>query len=413
MAPLTTPLLSRLAAGRLAQACRVMPVVVLMGARQTGKSTLVRESNPDEDRSYLTLESRSVLERALDDPGGFVTQREQLTIDEVQRAPELLLAIKTAVDAERQATPGRFILTGSANLLLMRGVNETLAGRASYLTIWPMTRREQLGLGTAGLWDDLLATPRAQWRDLVEAQPAPFEDWRALASRGGYPRPAVHLRDRGARAEWFEGYVNTYLERDIPDLSPIANRPDFRRLTQMAALRVGGLVNQTQIARDASIPQTTVQRYLNLLETSYQIVRLQPYAVSRTKRLIKTPKLYWSDPALALHLGGETVPRGEHLENIVAHDLLAWRQTQAPTPQILYWRTTSGREVDFVIEAGRTLLPIEVKTTQQPSSGDLASLRAFMDEYGDRAVGGLLLYGGEETFWVAKEVLAAPWWKVV
>ena len=261
---------------------------------------------------------------------------------------------------------------------MMKGVNESLAGRAAYLTIWPMMRQEQLGLG-----------------------------------RGGYPRPAVHLSSDLARGEWFEGYVNTYLERDIPELSPIAHLADFRRLMRSLALRVGTLVNQTQLARETNLPQTTVQRYLNLLETSYQLVRVPPYTVSRVKRLIKTPKLYWSDVGLAMHLSGETVARGEHLENIVAQDLLVWQQTQTPAPQILYWRTTTGREVDFVIEAGQTLLPIEVKATISPSSGDLANLRAFMEEYGDAVKGGLFLYNGDETFWIAKQVLAVPWWKVL
>jgi predicted AAA+ superfamily ATPase len=276
-----------------------------------------------------------------------------------------------------------------------------------------MTRREQLGLGAAGLWTDLLDAPVNQWRDIVESQAAPAEDWRDLARRGGYPRPAVHLRDPRSRAEWFEGYLNTYLERDIPELSPIASLPDFRRVMQLTALRIGTLLNQTQLARECSVPQTTVQRYLSLLETSYQLVKIPAYAVSRGKRLIKTPKIYWSDTGLAMHLAGEHAPRGEHLENLVAHDLLAWRHSQIPTPQILYWRTTTGREVDFVIESERKLIPIEVKATSQPSSGDLASVRAFLDDYDGRAPGGLFLYGGEETFWIAKKVLAAPWWKVV
>jgi len=414
--PNTPLLLPRLAVDRLAHAQAVMPVVVLMGARQTGKSTLVRDLVGDPGRTYVSLDTRAMLERALEDPETFVAQAGpagRLGIDEVQRAPDLLRAIKIVVDHDRQRVGGRFVLTGSANLLLMKQVSESLAGRASYIGVWPMTRREQLGLGSAGIWSDLLATPVDRWRDLVLAQSAPFEEWRELAGRGGYPRPAVHMRSGAARAEWFAGYVDTYLERDLPDLSPVAHVPDFRRLMQSLALRVGTLVNQTQLARETMLPQTTVQRYLNLLETSYQLVRVPAYAISRTKRLIKTPKLYWSDTGLALHLSGELTARGEHLENVVANDLLAWRETHMPRPNILYWRTTTGREVDFVIEAGMRLVPIEVKATTQPSTGDLASLRAFLDEYGARAIGGLLLHSGEETFWIANRVLAAPWWRVM
>lgn len=408
--------LPRLAAGRLASALDVMPVVVLMGARQTGKSTLVHGLGALPDRTYRSLDSRAVLDLAESDPDAFVTQagaEGRLTVDEVQRAPGLLRAIKQRVDEAAQRQPGQFLLTGSANLLLMKQVSESLAGRASYVTIWPMTRREQLGLGSAGIWHLLLDTPVAKWRDVVLAQEAPWEDWRDLARRGGYPRPALHLRGDAARAEWFAGYVDTYLERDLPELSPVASLPDFRRLMRALATRLGALVNQTQLARDTGIPQSTVQRHLNLLEVSCQLVRVGAYTRSRANRVVKTPKLYWSDCGLAMHLAGDAEPGGAHLENLVAHDLLAWRQTLVPAPQVLYWRTVSGREVDFVIEAADRLLPIEVKATERPASGDLGNMRAFLDDLGDRAVGGLLLHCGEETFWIAERVLAAPWWRVM
>ena len=409
-------LLPRLAAERLLHALDAMPVVVLTGARQTGKSTVVRDLLGDPERRYVSLDSRAVLERALSDPEAFVAQAGTdgtITIDEVQRAPALLNAIKLAVDEQRQRRAGRFILTGSANLLLMRQVSESLAGRAAYITIAPMTRREQLGFGRAGIWGDLIESPVARWRDLALAQAAPFEDWRELALRGGYPRPAVHLSTEALRSEWFSGYVDTYLERDLPDISPIAHRADFRRLMQALAVRTGTLVNQTQLARETALPQTTVQRYLNLLEVSYQLVRIPAYTASRAKRLIKTPKLFWGDPGLARHLAGERQPRGAHLENVVALDLLAWRHAHSARTNVLYWRTTTGREVDFVIETGQQLIPIEVKATTQPSTGDLANLRAFMDEYQSSVPGGLLLHCGTEVFWIAERVLAVPWWHII
>jgi uncharacterized protein len=167
------------------------------------------------------------------------------------------------------------------------------------------------------------------------------------------------------------------------------------------------------VSRETAVPQTTVRRYADLLETSWQLLRVPAYTVSRAKRLIKSPKMYWSDNGLGMHLAGETTPRDEHLEAIVVHDLFAWRQTQVPLPNVLYWRTTSGHEVDVVVETGSRLIPIEVKATSQPSTGDLVSMRAFMDEYGDEVMGGLLLYGGQETFWIAKHVQATPWWTVV
>ena len=412
MSPDLNGLLPRLLTPHLARAQKVMPVVVLTGARQTGKSTLVQMVG-GEQRPYLTLETAAVLGLARSDPAAFVRQAETLAIDEIQRDPDLLLAIKTAVDNDRPRVPGRFILTGSANLLLMKRVHESLAGRAAYLTLQPLTRREQLGLGEAGIWQALLETPPRRWRDLVMAQVAPDEDWRDLARRGGYPPAVVDIRNDADRWLWFDGYLRTYLQRDVPEISAIENIPDFDKILRSVALRLGTLVNQTQLAREASIPQSTVQRYLNVLETSYQLHRLPAYSVNRTKQLVKSPKYYWSDTGFALALSREREPRGEHLENVVLQDLLAWRNSRIAPPEIFYWRTSKGYEVDFVIEDGRQLLPVEVKATSQPSTRDLKSMRVFLDEYGDRASAGLLLHTGEQAFWIAERVLAAPWWMVL
>ena len=178
-------------------------------------------------------------------------------------------------------------------------------------------------------------------------------------------------------------------------------------------LRVGQLVNQTELGRDVALSQPTVHRYLNLLETSYLLVRLPAYAVNRTKRLVKSPKVYWGDTGVALHLTQEEEPRGSHLENLVLHDLLTWRDTRLDRAEVFYWRTTIGEEVDFVIEAGNRLLPIEVKATTQPRLRDITHLRTFRAEYGERARAGLLLHSGEMLDWIAPDVLAAPWWKVL
>ncbi len=158
--------------------------------------------------------------------------------------------------------------------------------------------------------------------------------------------------------------------------------------------------------------QPTVHRYLNLLETSYLLVRVPAYSVNRTKRLLKSPKLYWGDVGLALHLSGLTAPAGAHLENIVLHDLLCWRDARTDRPEILYWRTTTGEEVDFVIETRGRLLPIEVKATTRPRLGDTAHLRAFRAEYGKAARAGLLLHAGTLVEWLTPDVLAVPWWRV-
>lgn len=394
--------------GALAQRLAAMPAVILSGARQTGKSTLAQTLS---GRRYWTLDDLDVREVARRDPDQLLGGEAPVTVDEVQRDPGLLHAIKRAIDRKR--VRGRYLLTGSANLLLMRGVSESLAGRAAYLTLWPMTRREQLGLGTCGVWDELLAAKAAEWPAILEAQSAPEEPWPELARRGGFPTPALELATAEERTLWYDGYTRTYLERDLQDLASIASLPDFRRFMRAVCLRLGQLMNQAEIGRDVSLPQPTMHRWLNLLEASHLLVRLPAYAVNRTKRLIKTPKLYWADTGLALHLAQQTEPQGAHLENLVLHDLLSWREGRRDRPEIAYWRTAPGEEVDIVIEAGDTLLPIEVKATARPRLSDAAHLRSFRAEYGKRAHAGLLLHGGPVTEWLAPDVLAAPWWKVI
>lgn len=401
-------ILPRTLEASLTAALRAFPVVVVTGSRQTGKSTLVR---PLDGRPYLTLDNLEVLERARQQPDALVRNSDRLTLDEVQRSPDLLLAVKRAVDESRVS--GRFLLTGSANLLLMQKISESLAGRALYLTLWPLTRREQLGLGQTGAWSRLFAAPDREWRNLLLAEDVPEEDWRRLALRGGYPVPVRELEDDQARALWFDGYTRTYLERDLQDLSTVTSLVDFRRLMRAACLRLGGIVNQAELGRDVGLPQPTVHRHLSLLETSYQLVRVPPFAVNRTRRLIKAPKLFWCDSGLALHLAGETEPRGAHLENLVLSDLLAWRDTQVPRPEILYWRTATGAEVDLVVEHQGKLLPIEIKASSKPRLADARALTIFREEYPDLVRTGLLLHTGPEVEWIAEGVLAAPWWRVI
>lgn len=401
----------RVASVALQRAARAMPVVVVTGARQTGKSTLVRHLAPTGDRPYFSLDDLDVLAQARDAPDDLVRRAGKMTLDEVQRAPGLLLAVKREVDRSRRA--GRFLLTGSANLLLLHQVSESLAGRATYLTLWPMTRREQRGLGRAGLWDDLLKADDKDWLDVLQAGGGEAEDWRLLARAGGYPTPALHMKDKDDRAIWFAGYTRTYLERDLQEISSVTALPDLRRLMRAACLRIGQLVNQTELGRDVALPQPTVYRWLNLLEVSYQLVRLPAYAVNRTKRLIKTPKLYWADTGLALHLAGLERPEGPHLENLVLGDLLAWRDARLDPADVLYWRTAAGEEVDFVIESRGRVLPIEVKSSPTPRLRDAAHLQSFRQEYGRASRAGLLLHTGDRLEWLAPGILAAPWWRVL
>lgn len=406
------PILPRAATPAIERALRTAPVVVLLGARQTGKTTLVRSLPGLAGRPYLTLDDFDLRAQADADPESVVRRAPTLVLDEVQRSRDVLIAVKRAVDDDPARTPGRFVLTGSANLLMMERVSETLAGRAVYVNLWPFTRRERLGLGRAGVWSELLAAPFGRWRELLAADSGPEEEWRAAARLGGLPVPAHDLTDGESRALWFSGYVQTYLERDLQALRAVENLADFRRLMRAACLRIGGLLNQTEVGRDVGIAQPQVHRFMNLMEASYQAIRLPAFAVNRTRRLIKAPKLYWSDTALALFLAGESEPRGAHLENLVLMDLLAWRDVQPRRPEVLYWRTATGIEVDFVIETPRRVLPIEVKASARVGPSDAKGLEVFLDEYPDLADGALLVHGGAMTFPLTRRVLAVPFWRV-
>ena len=389
-----------------------MPVVVLTGARQTGKTTLVRTFAGAAERRFVTLDSLAALDQARREPEVLASSAARLTIDEVQRAPDLLLAVKEIVDREKRR--GRFLLTGSANLLLLRSIGESLAGRAIHLVLRPMTEREKREDASSPAWPLLLDAATATAAQDVLPPPRSF-DWRHAALQGGLP-PAALAASEEDRHLWFEGYVETYVQRDLRDLTQVGDLAAFVRLMRLAALRTGGLLNQADLARDALVSRTTAQRWLSILEASFLVTLLPPFTESRAKRLIKTPKLYALDTGLALHLAGvedeDALGRqpgaGAWLENLVLNDLLAWRETEVRKPGIFYRRSVSGEEVDFVVEARGRLLPIEVKAARSIRTTDARALDAFCQEFGRRSPFGVLLYDGRDVQQLTKTTVAAP-----
>lgn len=403
---------ARAAAPKLAAIASALPVAVVTGARQTGKSSLIRFETSLAGYSRYDLDDLETRSAASDDPHAFVRRAPRLVIDEVQRVPELLLAIKSEVDGEHQRTKGKFILSGSANLLLMREVADSLAGRAGYLVLEPLTRGEQRGLARTGNWPGFFGRSFADWPGLLATDASDGADWIPLAMAGGYPVPALALDD-AARAEWFSAYLATYLERDLRELSAIEDLGDFRRAMRSFALRSGTPINVADVARDLGLNARTLRRWVELLDVTCQLVRLPAFAIRESVRLRKRAKYYWNDSALAMHVAGLSAPTGVHLEALVFSDLRAWAAIDERRPTLHYWRDEADREVDFVIERDDTVIAIEVKATTNPGVDDWKHLRHFVGEYRRRCAGGLLLHGGAESFVAADGVLAAPWWSIL
>jgi predicted AAA+ superfamily ATPase len=398
--------------GNIQAALRVLPVTVLTGARQTGKTTLTQAFEPA--RKYFTLDDFGILDQAESNPDSLLSAR-PIILDEVQRAPQILLAVKRAVDTGRRA--GDFILTGSANLLLMKQVAETLAGRAIYLDLPPFCPTEWQERKDALLPLDRLFAPDFDWREWPD-EPG---DWPRWLLRGGFP-PALKINSEADRSLWFAAYVQTYLERDLRQLSAISSLPDFQRLMMLAAQRTGKLLNQADLARDAALSHPTAHRYLNLLETGCLITHLRPLATNPTAALVKAPKLLWTDCGLAAWLAGIRSPAevttrmdsGFWLEQTLFQTLETWRSLDPRQRKLHFWRNRAGHEVDFILEEGGKFVALEIKAGSQVTANDATGIRAFREVLKRKSslVRGVVLHSGKARP-LEDGVLALPWgWMV-
>ena len=405
--PRESPYKPRWLADRLRQAANARPVVVLTGARQVGKSTLLQNEPPFLSWRQHTLDDLDVLRQAEREPDALWAGTPAVVIDEAQRAPDILLAIKMAADKSRDR---RFVLSGSASLDLLSSVSETLAGRAVSIPLAPMTLGEWQEGKPTRIVEDLLH--RKLPKDETESNPA---DVLSLILRGFMPA-LLTITGKQDILDWWSGYVSTYLERDLRALSQISSLPDFRRVMELAALRTGQLLNQTEISRDSGVSQPTAHRYLNLLERSFLIHRVPAFARNRGKRLIKSPKLYWLDPALAAFLSGHhdenslraSREAGGLFENLVLQQLQVASSLMSPPARIYYWRTAAGQEVDFVLEWGRSLVAFECKLSPRPRFEDAKTLRLFLNDYPECTCG-VVVHTGTGTVRLGERIIALPW----
>ena len=384
---------------RLREALGDTPVVYLQGARQTGKSTLAKSFAERRSASYLTLDTAAVLAAAADDPDGFVAGLPRpAVIDEAQRAPALALAIKAAVDADRR--PGQFLLTGSAGVMSLPKLSESLAGRMELHTLWTLSQGEIEGVRETFV-DRLFDVGMP----LLTAVPNAESEVIDRLCAGGYPEARSRRAGR-RRGAWFDAYIDAILQRDVRELANIDRLLDMPRLLGLLATRAGQLINHADLARTLGLPQTTLKRYLALLETTFLVRRLPAWFTNVGKRLVKAPKLMFVDTGLLAHILDADAARlrrdrtllGRVLENFVAMEVtkqLSWSERRC---RLFHFRTEGGAEVDLVIEDrdGR-LVGVEVKSTATLRPQHFNGLKALAELAGDRFVRGVVVYLGTEA----------------
>jgi len=349
------------------------PVVTVIGPRQAGKTTLVRHAFPD--KPYVNLEAPDIRLLAEEDPRGFLDQYPKGAIlDEIQRVPQLLSYIQTLVDS--LDIKGMFILTGSHQMELHQAITQSLAGRTALLTLLPMSLSELSEAGFELSMDQALL-------------------------KGGYPRI---FKDKLDPTKAYRNYFQTYVERDLGQLIQVKNQSQFERFIKICAGRTGQLLNMEEIGGEIGVSANTVKEWISILEASFIVFRLQPYFENFGKRIIKSPKLYFTDVGLAVYLLGienETQLtrdplRGHLFENLVVLELMKSRLNRGMDPQLFYYRDVQKNEVDLIFKSGNLLIPIEIKSAKTYNSEFLETLRFFQVLAKDRAPKGYLIYGGME-----------------
>lgn len=374
------------------------PVVCLLGPRQCGKTTLVRSLGPK--YGYVTFDDEDTLALARSDPVGFLAALpDPVILDEIQRVPELLRALKLSVDRDRR--PGRFLLTGSANLLLLPKLGDSLAGRMAILELHPLTVAEQVRQ-PGGLLEAWLA---GRLRPSISVRQK-IDDPLTLAARvvaGGFPEPL--LRSPARARNWHRDYVRALVERDVQDVARVKDPRDLARLLSLLALRTGELLNVTTLSNELDLRRETVEHHLAVCERLYLVRRLHPWHRHEAKRLIKTPKIHFLDSGLAATLAGLTAEDwharrdrfGHLLETFVLQQLSAQASWADPELRFWHYRDKDQVEIDLVITQGRRTWGVEIKASATPSQTDIGGLRRLAAQCGEDFAGGILFHAGAHS----------------
>lgn len=390
------------------------PVVLVTGARQTGKSTLVKHIHENGvHRKYITLDDLTTLGAARSDPEGFIKGLEgPVIIDEIQRAPELLLPIKVAVDTNRE--PGRFILTGSANILLLPKVSESLTGRIEILTLYPFAQSELTG-EQQSFADVLYDKTSFKAFMSITAAPTPAILKQSIV-KGGYPEMQTRATQDRQRA-WFNSYITTLVERDIKDFANIENSVELTRLLSLLAAHSGGLSHYAELSRVLEIPQTTLKRYATLLRAAHLVQTIPAWATNLGKRVVRSPKLILNDTGLMSYFLGinnerlenDPILYGKLFECFAILELIkhcSWSQTGA---SYHHFRTSTGQEVDLILEyPGGEIVGIEMKARSTVTANDFKWLKELQVLIGIRFIRGIVLYTGDKIIPFGENLLALP-----
>lgn len=394
----------------LVKALERSPVVLLNGARQVGKSTLVKEFQKEKGYTYLTFDDETVYVAAKNDPTGFINSLQKpIIIDEVQRVPEIFLPIKIDIDSNRIA--GRYLLTGSANPLLIPHLGDSLAGRMEIVDLMPLSQGEIAG--TIESWIDTAFSAK------LFIQPQEVMAKKTLYQKiiiGGYPSSvlAANSEDREA---WMRSYINLLLQRDIKDLAQIEKITELPNLLKILAYRASNLLNVAEISRECKMVAQTVHRYIALLQTIFIITLQQSWHTNLTLRYIKSPKVYLVDSGLLSYLLGidlersftEPVAMGKVLENFVLNELKKQATWSKTGPDVYHFRIASGTEVDILLENRRSeIIGIEVKSSENISPDDFKGLKLLAQNMDQKFIKGIVFYCGSQVVPFGNKLWALP-----